>query len=290
MKKHRKRRSTFGVKELLIPYKNIISGWTFTGDKTTVQALFPDDDPRFYLHKGKEGIKSLYIPDEVFFDQDTITQYGENLQKQRKDRGWTLKEVAEAVGITFQQLRQIELGKRKSINKNYLMLFCGFYHVPPAILLNYKYDFPFKVDMEFFAEPIGKRANYIIARLNYQKRELLEAFCNFSSMPFPVRQKLYEFLSSAPAVSMLTSEKIEKLMDSKEYEIALQVGKQGTDWFGWSEYFVKLCEMGYVTPELLDVYVSIASANESVWDLTLQLLSLAGFYSFPLSVEGTNYV
>ena len=58
------------------------------------------------------------------------TPLGLELRRLRKDKGYTLEEVAENTGITKQYLSLLENGKRKAISFEIMISFSNFYGVP----------------------------------------------------------------------------------------------------------------------------------------------------------------
>lgn len=279
--KKRKRSSIQGVQTIMEPYKNVFQEWAYAGERATMQELFPESIQywqQWEKHTGQAYF--LKIPEAEFKNSETIKRYGENLKECREKRGWTLKEAAGNIGISFQQLQQIEMGNRKRIHRNYLLLFCGVYRISPEALMGLsevRGREP-KRAMVFYPEDISKKAGYVVNRLIYQDNNLLEIFCSISQMPVSIRNTLVVFLKNTPIIKIYNFKQINAII-GKGYSPKIPTDDNGevlTN-LNLGECFEKLCEASLDTPDLLDVYVSIAAADQKVWAIVPDLLSSGGF-------------
>lgn len=131
----RKRRTKNGLEPVMEKRKNSFKNYAYAGRPEAMKKLFP------------RMIKSIQNPDEYFSlisegklsDEKVIKIYGENLRKARKEhKNWpncSLDIVSKSIGISYQNLSEIEKGKRTKIDRDILLLLSGFYHIPPETLL-----------------------------------------------------------------------------------------------------------------------------------------------------------
>lgn len=283
-KKKRFRRSVHDVKQVMEPYKNVFQEWAYAGDKKTMQELFPENI-KYWQNINITGHEEYFseIPEALFNDPQIIKRYGENLRFCRVEKGWTLEEAANVLGIDFQQLQQIEMGERKGIHRNLLLLFCGIYRVSPEMLMGLSGLTGREPNraMVFYPEENSRKAGYVVDRLIYQDQNLLDILCYLSQMPTSIRNTLSSFLKNAPIIKIYSSKQVDKIV-KKGYEPQIPTNHDGGVCVNpdWGKYYGELCEASIDTPDLLDVYVSIATADKSIWEVVLYLLSYSGFLPF----------
>lgn len=286
-KKKRSRRSIQDMQKVMEPYKNVFREWAYAGDKATMRKLFPEN-LKYWECIEAHGHEEYFseIPDALFKDAEVIQRYGENLRLYRTEKGWTLEEAANILGIDFQQLQQIEAGERKGIHKNLLLLFCGVYRVSPETLMGLSGSTGKEPNraMVFYPEDDSRKAGYVVNRLIYQDMNLLEIFCYLSQMPVSIRNALVTFLKNAPIIKVYESKQINEII-RQGCELHIPVNEDGEVLANpnWGEYCGKLCDAGLETPSLLDVYVSVAAADKDIWEVVLYLLSFSGFLPFATS-------
>ena len=131
----------------------------------------------------------------------------------------------------------------------------------------------------FLSENAGEQTNYIIKRLIYEKECLLEAFSYLATRPVSEQKKLISFLSSIPAIKMLSPQKIKKVLqqyDNDEFCQNLVQNPNRKD-TRFVEYYANLCDVDRANPDLLDVYISVAAADRKAWDLVYELIAQAGY-------------
>lgn len=288
-KKQRYRRSMQDMREIMEPYKNVFRDWAYAGDKATMRELFPEDIT-YWQYVESQGPEEYFseIPDVLFKDAEIIKRFGENLRTCRGEKGWTLKEAANVLGIDFQQLQQIEAGERKGIHKNLLLLFCGVYRISPEELMGLSSTTEKEATQAivFYPETNSKKAKYVVDRLIYQDGNLLDIFCYLSKLPPSIRNTLTVFLKNTPVIKVYNPKQITEIAQTG-YERQIPVNNDGELLANprWSQYCEDLCKASLDTPDLLDVYVSVAAADKSTWDVLLYLLSFSGFLPFATMQE-----
>lgn len=272
----RKRRATADLKTIMEPYKNLFFDWAYAGEKETMHELFPEAIP-YWEHQSEEIGEDYFdkISVQSFETSDTIKKYGENLRGWRESKGWTLKEVAARLRIDFQQLQQIEMGDRKKINRNLLLIFCAIYLKAPETLMGIDKEPENKV-MIFYPEDISQKASYIVDQLMIHNIDLLDAFYYFANKSVSMRRQLSGYLQNIPTVEILSSRRMKNIVERKR---ELVIENRSWERF-WSLYYGGICDAGMETPELLDVYVSITAADQEVQKKVLQLISAADFFPF----------
>ena len=286
-KKARKRRSAQSMKPILEANKTAYAPWAYAGDPQMMKDIFPDINLEM-LQRDDNDISStggVELPsEELLYDPATICRFGENVGKFRMEQGFTLESLAKVVGITPQQLHEIEVGKRKKIDRNILVLLSGWLQVSPLILLGGEKS---NLNDPFIhiSEQLGSKIEFIINRMYFQASDLLGALLFLSNGTTQRRKKLSDFLHSVPIIPMLDDGKMTAVVsdpkmtyyppsgENKASELKKKIG------FDPFECSSKLHSIYIQTPELFDAYVSIAALPKEKWDIIFELLVKAGFLS-----------
>ena len=277
MKEKRRRRSSEDRKPELLKMRNTFFDWCYAGSKSIIEGIYSEDFFEDGLRTDNIFCSDYFeeIPEKIFHNAQIVKIYGENLARCREEKKWTLKETAEIIGITFQALQQIEVGNRTKIDR--ILLFCGVYQKSPEELMGL--DIPKReCPMIFYPEDVSKKTSYIVDRLIYQDIDLLDIFINFAKMPISIRKKLSAFFKATPAIHILSDKEIEAIIKNP-HDLIIPHGENGELILSrnWPDYYGKLNDMGLETPELLNIFVSISSGNEEVWERVENLISFSGF-------------
>ena len=220
---------------------------------------------------------SILISEEKFRDPDTIKIYGENLILTRREIGLTLQEVALELGLHYQNLSEIEAGKRKEIDRDILLLLSGIYHKRPEVLMGMK---PLTKDpMEFYSEASSKRANFIMRELYGTAPTLLHALLMMAELSPQKRKRLLEFMRTKISVNFLGVEQIKELIE-KSAQAAMKQDPAYHFYMGYlnrNACYAALCELNLKSPELMNAYISIAHAGKAKYPRILEALVSAGF-------------
>lgn len=267
----RKRRTSADLLPILESRKNEFQDWCYAGNPETMRMIIPDFDKQMKVFEKL----SFHIPDEKFCDPLTIKVYGENLRKARKGKGFTRKEVVSVLSIHDQNLAEIEDGKRKEIDRDILLLLCGTYHQRPEVLMGME---PFGKDpMDFFEGNESEKADFILRKLYSDAPTLLHALLMMSAFSPQKRGKLVKFIRSDLDIEIFNAKQITQLIRKTR-------GKKKANRYSKSNFLLDLdnClsalyELAKKDPELLDAYISIASAKKEKYPHILGRLISAGF-------------
>lgn len=143
------------------------------------------------------------IPDEAFENSEIAKEYGKKLRELREEQGYSLENIADYSGLSIQNIQLIETGKRKRIDRNRLLLFCGVYQVPPEYLLGFM-EFKGTMPIEYMTKVTKTKFCFILDSLVLKDKELLFAFYKLALKDVEIRRKAISFLSNIPILKVFT--------------------------------------------------------------------------------------
>lgn len=279
----RTRRKNGDLLPVLIARKNEFADWAYAGRPESMLAVFPkleEDlialkrirDKRAKCHTDTEHEviptnNSAYraaaldeyftkIPEEIVHDARIAESYGINLKKLRMEHKYTLKRVSQALQIEYQNLDDIEKGRRKKIDRDLLVLFSGFYHVCPEDLLGIQ-RVSKEAPAEFVSEATFQKARYIIHRLFSDSPLLLLALLELGRLS---AQKQHQFIEAAGpglGIKVFTecqlASKIEQLKESEP------IDRTPSYPLDPNKCYDILYDLEMRNPELMNIFASIAT-------------------------------
>ena len=252
--------------------------------------------------------------DEKFENSEVAKKYGEKLRELRKKRNYSLEDVSKNTGLSIQNIQLIETGKRKRIDRNRLLLFCGFYQVPPEDMLgfpelkwerqcgsnqknNSKWPEEGIRPITYDLKETSTKVNFILDSLLWKDEQLLCVFSDLASDEKAIREKVILFLSNMPILKIFTPAKaleyITEYKDqAKRVPDSAKEHLQNKSWEQRGNFILNvssvLSELEVQTPSLLDVFVSIIACSVETRNIVVQILKWAGFLPDGASTEKIN--
>lgn len=236
------------------------------------------------------------IPNEAFENSEIAKKYGEKLRELREEQGYSLENIADYSGLSIQNIQLIETGKRKRIDRNRLLLFCGVYQVPPEYLLGFM-EFKGTMPIEYMTKVTRTKVDFILDSLVLKDEELLFAFYKLASKDVEIRRKAISFLSNIPILKVFTPLRalryIEEHKDqAKQRPKSVEVKPQQDGWKVMGDFILSgtaaLADSDKQTPILLNVFVSIIASPEETRKAIVQILKLAGFITDGIPANEEN--